>query len=264
MLHLDVVGRLTEAGQAGSNPVAAMPSLHAGAALLVALFLWPSVSRAVARSRWRRTPSRWALTLVYTGEHYVVDVLAGWAVAVLAILVAGPLGRWVPSQDRGPSRDPAEEVADEHRALARPRDQRTRPSAVSWSRPTPARRWPSPCSPACSPPPRASTPGTAALVVAAVLAGQLSVGWSNDLVDVGRDRRAGRTDKPLATGEASLAVVRGACARGRGRLRRPLARPRAGPRAHPPRLRRVGVGLQPRPQGDRVVVAPYAAELRRR
>ncbi|RYB96482.1 hypothetical protein EUA06_02620 [Nocardioides glacieisoli] len=53
--------------------------------------------------------------------------------------------------------------------------------------------------------------GTTLLVVAAVLAGQLSVGWSNDLVDVGRDRRAGRADKPLATGEASLGVVRGAC-----------------------------------------------------
>ena len=51
-------------------------------------------------------------------------------------------------------------------------------------------------------------PGTTVLVVVAVLAGQLSVGWSNDLVDVGRDRRAGRADKPLATGEASLAVVR--------------------------------------------------------
>ena len=54
-------------------------------------------------------------------------------------------------------------------------------------------------------------PATSLLVVAAVFAGQLSVGWSNDLVDVGRDRRAGRADKPLATGEASLAVVRGAC-----------------------------------------------------
>ncbi len=52
---------------------------------------------------------------------------------------------------------------------------------------------------------------TAVLVVAAVLAGQLSVGWSNDLLDVGRDRRAGRADKPLATGEASLSVVRAAC-----------------------------------------------------
>jgi membrane-associated phospholipid phosphatase len=87
LLHLDFVGRLTEAGQAGSNPVAAMPSLHAGAALLVALFLWPSVPRVV-----RLALSAYALamglTLVHTGEHYVVDVLAGWAVAVLAVLVA--------------------------------------------------------------------------------------------------------------------------------------------------------------------------------
>ncbi|UMG94458.1 UbiA family prenyltransferase [Nocardioides sp. TF02-7] len=49
------------------------------------------------------------------------------------------------------------------------------------------------------------------LVAAAVLTGQLSVGWSNDLVDVARDRAAGRTDKPFATGEVPLGVGRGAC-----------------------------------------------------
>lgn len=54
-------------------------------------------------------------------------------------------------------------------------------------------------------------PGRTALVVAAVLAGQLSIGWSNDLVDVTRDRQAGRDDKPLATGAGSVAVVRLAC-----------------------------------------------------
>jgi 4-hydroxybenzoate polyprenyltransferase len=51
-----------------------------------------------------------------------------------------------------------------------------------------------------------------ALVVAAVLTGQLSIGWSNDLLDVGRDRQVHRTDKPLATGEVGLATVRAACA----------------------------------------------------
>ena len=54
-------------------------------------------------------------------------------------------------------------------------------------------------------------PATTALLVGAVLAGQLSVGWSNDLVDRTRDRDAGRRDKPLATGAASVAVVRTAC-----------------------------------------------------
>ena len=54
--------------------------------------------------------------------------------------------------------------------------------------------------------------GTAVLAVTAVLAGQLSIGWSNDLVDAGRDRRSGRADKPLATGDTSMAVVSTACA----------------------------------------------------
>ncbi|MBB6628328.1 UbiA family prenyltransferase [Nocardioides sp. KIGAM211] len=39
------------------------------------------------------------------------------------------------------------------------------------------------------------------LVALAVLAGQLSVGWSNDAIDAGRDRVAGRSDKPLARGD---------------------------------------------------------------
>ncbi len=37
-------------------------------------------------------------------------------------------------------------------------------------------------------------------VLAAILAGQLSVGWSNDVVDRRRDVAAGRTDKPVAAG----------------------------------------------------------------
>src|SRR5690349_121907 len=50
------------------------------------------------------------------------------------------------------------------------------------------------------------------LLLAAVMAGQLTVGWSNDLIDLDRDRRAHRSDKPLATSEVSVRVVRVACA----------------------------------------------------
>ena len=50
------------------------------------------------------------------------------------------------------------------------------------------------------------------LVGLAVLAGQLSVGWSNDLLDERRDRAVGRPDKPLAAGEVSTDTVRVACA----------------------------------------------------
>ena len=54
-------------------------------------------------------------------------------------------------------------------------------------------------------------PARAALVVAAVLAGQLSIGWSNDLVDLARDRQAGRTDKPVASGQVPASLVRTCC-----------------------------------------------------
>ncbi|WP_435743737.1 UbiA family prenyltransferase [Nocardioides sp. SYSU DS0663] len=38
------------------------------------------------------------------------------------------------------------------------------------------------------------------VVTGAVLAGQLTIGWGNDLRDLPRDRAVGRSDKPLATG----------------------------------------------------------------
>ncbi|HYF74117.1 MAG TPA: hypothetical protein VD864_14900, partial [Nocardioides sp.] len=44
------------------------------------------------------------------------------------------------------------------------------------------------------------SPGTVVLVASAVLAGQLTVGWSNDLLDEARDRAVGRTEKPLVSG----------------------------------------------------------------
>ena len=56
------------------------------------------------------------------------------------------------------------------------------------------------------------TPTRVALVTAAVLCGQLSIGWSNDLVDLARDRAVGRRDKPLAVGTVSPRTVTAACA----------------------------------------------------
>jgi 4-hydroxybenzoate polyprenyltransferase len=44
-------------------------------------------------------------------------------------------------------------------------------------------------------------------VFAAVGATQLSVGWVNDWADAERDRRAGRRDKPIASGEVSARTV---------------------------------------------------------
>ncbi|MCI4063093.1 UbiA family prenyltransferase [Micromonospora sp. R77] len=43
-------------------------------------------------------------------------------------------------------------------------------------------------------------PAGVAAVALTVLASQLAVGWSNDLIDADRDVAVGRTDKPVATG----------------------------------------------------------------
>jgi 4-hydroxybenzoate polyprenyltransferase len=48
---------------------------------------------------------------------------------------------------------------------------------------------------------------TAALVTAAVFAGQLSIGWSNDRIDAGRDGVAHRSDKPIAAGAVPPRVI---------------------------------------------------------
>jgi len=49
--------------------------------------------------------------------------------------------------------------------------------------------------------------GRAALLIAAVFAGQLSIGWSNDAIDAARDRASSRTDKPVALGAVTPRVV---------------------------------------------------------
>jgi 4-hydroxybenzoate polyprenyltransferase len=49
--------------------------------------------------------------------------------------------------------------------------------------------------------------GPVALVVPAVVAGQFSIGWSNDFFDARRDATAGRGDKPVVTGGISRRAV---------------------------------------------------------
>ena len=73
-------GSLFEKGQNYANNVAAMPSLHAAYALLIALFLWRLVPRW-ARVPLALYPPAMAFALVYSGEHYLVDCVAGWVYA---------------------------------------------------------------------------------------------------------------------------------------------------------------------------------------
>lgn len=53
----------------------------------------------------------------------------------------------------------------------------------------------------------ASGVGVVVLFTLAVLAGQLSIGWSNDFYDADLDRAAGRADKPVASGAVSTRQV---------------------------------------------------------
>jgi membrane-associated phospholipid phosphatase len=98
-------GVLLTNAQAGVNQVAAMPSLHAATALLIAVVLWRRTRRRVLRAVLVAYPPAMAFALVYGGEHYVVDVLVGW-VYVVAVLGAVSLGE---------------------QAVARRRDRRERP-----------------------------------------------------------------------------------------------------------------------------------------
>lgn len=82
-IPVSYVNTFFEHGSQYSNPVAAVPSLHAAYTLLITLVLW---ARA---PRWGRVllaayPPAMTFALVYTAEHYVVDVLLGWLYAVLA------------------------------------------------------------------------------------------------------------------------------------------------------------------------------------
>lgn len=73
------------------NNYAAFPSLHAAFPTLAALFAWRS-HRALALGLIGWAGCVW-LAIVYLGEHYFVDVLAGLVLALAAFLVAGWIGR---------------------------------------------------------------------------------------------------------------------------------------------------------------------------
>lgn len=73
------------------NPVAAMPSMHQAATVAACVFALHS-SR-----RWLRWASfiycaLMAYTLVYTGEHYVIDILVGTGIAIYGYAYSG---RWL-------------------------------------------------------------------------------------------------------------------------------------------------------------------------
>nr|WP_225951643.1 phosphatase PAP2 family protein [Mycobacterium sp. OAS707] len=98
-LNLQTASALIDQGQASVNLVAAIPSLHAGLTAAIAAFLWTRVAR-----KWRPLLAAYVLvmafTLVYTAEHYVVDILLGWLLAGIVLLAI----RWFEGRRRGRDR----------------------------------------------------------------------------------------------------------------------------------------------------------------
>jgi membrane-associated phospholipid phosphatase len=74
------------------DQTAAMPSLHAAFPLMMMLLFWHK------GWRWRSPFALYALamglTLVYTGEHFAVDVFVGWAYALIIYFAATRYWRW--------------------------------------------------------------------------------------------------------------------------------------------------------------------------
>ncbi len=66
-------------GQSDANLVAAVPSLHAGFTMLVALVLWSRIKNPRLRPLLLLYPLAMAITLISTGEHYAFDIFLGWA-----------------------------------------------------------------------------------------------------------------------------------------------------------------------------------------
>ena len=92
-LHLQSAGALVNSGQASVNLVAAIPSLHAALTAMISIFLWRRVKRG-----WRPLlvayPLAMAFVLVYSAEHFVVDILLGWALAAAVSALLGHLDSW--------------------------------------------------------------------------------------------------------------------------------------------------------------------------
>lgn len=89
--------QLIDGGAAVSNDVAAIPSLHTGFAILIAIWFYariPERHRIWARPLLVAYPVVMLLVLVYSGEHYVVDGLIGAVYVFAAVFGLRAFDRW--------------------------------------------------------------------------------------------------------------------------------------------------------------------------
>ena len=94
--------KLLSASSRLANPVAAIPSLHSAYPFLLMLFFW----RSAGRWRWLLPlyPIAMAFTLVYTAEHYVIDIILGWLYATVVYFAGTRVLNWWTNQRRNGKR----------------------------------------------------------------------------------------------------------------------------------------------------------------
>jgi membrane-associated phospholipid phosphatase len=73
--------------QLAANPYAAMPSLHAADALIVGIVLVTVCRRWYTKAAWALWPAWVWFSVMATGNHFWLDVVAGIAVALIALAI---------------------------------------------------------------------------------------------------------------------------------------------------------------------------------
>ncbi|WP_339132631.1 phosphatase PAP2 family protein [Streptomyces sp. f51] len=94
------------AADALANQFAAMPSLHFGWALMVAIGLI-AATRSRLRVLWLLHPLLTLLVIVGTANHYWLDAIAATALLCVALAVVHPPHRTAAAPERRPGREPA-------------------------------------------------------------------------------------------------------------------------------------------------------------
>ncbi|MDQ1585935.1 MAG: hypothetical protein QOH80_1300 [Actinomycetota bacterium] len=97
-----IMSGVANAAGSAANPYAAMPSLHLAWAAWTAVVAWRMFPGIWARVAWAAYPVLTTLVVVGTGNHYLLDVFAGVAVAVVAALLTGLIGPRLRDSERSP------------------------------------------------------------------------------------------------------------------------------------------------------------------
>jgi len=83
-----------------ANQLAAMPSLHGAYPMLIAVFFWKGSSNR-KRILLAAYPLCMAFSLVYSGEHFVIDIFVGWLYVFITFYFGSKLlDRWEARQLR--------------------------------------------------------------------------------------------------------------------------------------------------------------------